>query len=120
MSRDKYSEKARSGARINGQTWTGKQLKRDGRAIDQLIAATLSETGLDATKSPAEYVRATNIQAERLVAGKFKTRASVEEIAEGKGLWSEFVRQKQSELSASEEESTNDSNARFNKPNPAS
>ena len=103
MSRDKYSEKARSVARINGETWTGKKLKRDGRAIDQLIAAALSETGLDPTKSPAEYVRATKIQAERRVAGEFKTRASVEEIAQGKGLWSEFVRQKQSELSPSEE-----------------
>ena len=92
MPRDKYSEKARSVARINGETWTGKELKRDGRAIDQLIAAALSETGLDPTKSPAEYVRATKIQAER-EQWQFKTRASVEEIAQGKGLWSEFVRQ---------------------------
>ena len=117
MSRDKYSEKARSGARINGQTWTGKQLKRDGRAIDQLIAAALSETGLDATKSPAEYVRATNIQAERRVAGKFKTLASVEEIAEDKGLWSELVRQKQSELSDPEKgskEKSDDPHAKLN------
>ena len=93
-------------------------MKRDARAIDQRIAAALSETGLDATKSPAEYVRATNIQAERRVAGKFKTLASVKEIAEDKGLWSELVRQKQSELSASEEGSKEKSDVSRSKLNP--
>ena len=98
MSRNRWQEKARNQARVNGREYVGKELKPEGRTIDKLINATLSAaSGIDAAASPANYVRATSIQAGKRLKGEFRTIASVEEIKQGKGFMSTFVRQRHSE-----------------------
>ena len=104
MARNRWSDKANSQARINGQEYRASEpLMPQARAIDALMSIGLSETGRDATASPAERIRAEADQARRRISGEFKTVASIKEIKQGKGVYNDVVRRYHVESSTSDE-----------------
>ena len=98
MPRNRYADKSHREARINGQTMEGKQLKPSKVMKNKLTLLALRDSGSFSgdisALTPAEYVRAFAKHAEARISGEIETFASIDEIAEGKGVMSAVIRQK--------------------------
>ena len=82
---DLFASKARTVARISGQTYRGKQ---------RTSPALLKLKGLPEAATPAEVVRDSLGRAKAIAAGTLVPMASKEEIRRGKGILSAIVRAK--------------------------
>ena len=74
MSRNRYANKARNEARINGQTLRGKSKRDLSRQITRLIMA--GRDDLDVNSTPADWLRSDARFSERVANGEVQTLAS--------------------------------------------
>ena len=74
MSRNRYANKARNEARMNGQTLRGKPKRDLNRQITRLIMAGRDE--LDVNSTPADWLRSDARFSERVANGEVQTIAS--------------------------------------------
>ena len=74
MSRNRYANKARNEARMNGQTLRGKPKRDLNRQITRLIMA--GRDDLDVNSTPADWLRSDARFSERVANGEVQTLAS--------------------------------------------